>query len=250
MTFSHQFERRSSELSLPRIERLGAERNRDVERAADVDAEEARRRDADDRERHALDRQRSADDVGRAAEPALPEGVADDRHRAIRAAAAPVVVGRPRPSEDRLNAEHVEIASARPDAVDELGRSALREVEPRARPGEGAVEELRPVADGLPDRVGPRRSPLRQLAHHDEALRIAGPAATAAAGCRESRTSPCWRRFRAPATGSRRRRRWARLSWRGRHYGFRACCSSTGNGPLVGSHALITMRSWPCPIRT
>ena len=73
-------------------ERLGAERDGDVERAPDVDAEEPGRRDADDRERHAFDHERPADDVRRAAEAPLPEGVADHRDRTIGSAAAPVIV--------------------------------------------------------------------------------------------------------------------------------------------------------------
>ncbi len=153
-------------------EGLGAERDGDVERAADVDAKEPGRRDADDRERHAFDDERPADDVSRAAEAPLPEGVADDRHRTIGAAPAPVIVFRPRAAEDGRDPKHVEVASARPDAVDELGRSALREVEPRARPGDGALEELRAIPDGFPDGVRPARPAVGQLAYHHEALRV------------------------------------------------------------------------------
>ena len=89
--FSHQVERPSSELSAPRISGSAPIGIGDVERAADVGAEEALRRDADDREGHALDRQASADDVRRAAVPPLPEAVADHRDRAVRPAAARIV---------------------------------------------------------------------------------------------------------------------------------------------------------------
>ena len=75
-------------------QRHGADRHGDVERPADVDAKELRRRHADDREGHALDGQRTADGVRRAAEAPLPEGVADDRDRTVRPAARPIVLRR------------------------------------------------------------------------------------------------------------------------------------------------------------
>ena len=153
-------------------EGLGAERDGDVERAPDVEAEESRRRDADNRERDALDHERSADDVSRSPEAALPERVADHRDGTIGSAPSAVVVFAPGATEDRGDAEHIEVASGRPDAVDELRRSALREVEPRARPGEGAIEELGTIADGFPDRIRPGRSAVGQLAYQDEAVRV------------------------------------------------------------------------------
>ena len=83
------------ERALPAADdRLGAERRRDVEGAADLHAAEIALRDADDRERMAVERDRLADHVGAAAVFALPESVTQDRHRPVRSAAAPVVVGR------------------------------------------------------------------------------------------------------------------------------------------------------------
>jgi hypothetical protein len=54
-------------------QRLGPQRNRHVEGAADFRSEKLRRRDADDGEGHAFDDERLADGVGGAAELALPE---------------------------------------------------------------------------------------------------------------------------------------------------------------------------------
>ena len=70
-------------------ERLGAQRHRDVEVATDLDAEEARRRDADDLEGMAVECDGAAERGRAAAILALPEPVADDGGR--RRAAAPIV---------------------------------------------------------------------------------------------------------------------------------------------------------------
>ena len=136
-------------------QRLGPQRNRDVERSSDVEPEEPGRGDGHDRERHPLDGDRPADHVGSAAEPALPEAVTDDGDRTIGSAAPSVVGAGPGPAEDRRNAQHIEEVSRRPDSVDELGLSALCEVESRGRTSERAVVELGPIADRLPDGVRP-----------------------------------------------------------------------------------------------
>jgi hypothetical protein len=153
-------------------ERVRADRNRHVERPAHVHAEEVRRRDADDRERHAFDRQRTADRVGRAAEPPLPEVVTDDRDGAIGAAAASIVSLRECPAQDRGHAEHVEETPACPHAVDELGRPDLRQVEAGGPPDERAVEEPLVLPDLFPDRVGPGRPGLAAQSEDDEPLRF------------------------------------------------------------------------------
>ena len=121
-------------------QQLGADRDGHVERAADVDAEELRRRDANDRERHAFHGQRAADRVGGAVEAALPEAVADDRDRPVRPATAAVVSFGDRSAEDGGHAQQVEHPSADPQAVDDLGLSTARQIEARARPCERAVE--------------------------------------------------------------------------------------------------------------
>ena len=56
-------------------------------------------------QRHAVDRQRRADHVRGAAESPLPEPIADDRDRAVRAAALHVVGGREHAAEQRGHAE-------------------------------------------------------------------------------------------------------------------------------------------------
>jgi hypothetical protein len=150
-------------------QRFGADRNRDVERAAHLEAEEVVRRDADDRERHALDDDRLADHAGRSAVAALPERVADDGYGAVGAAAMTVVVGLPRAAEDRLDAEHFEEAAARPQAIDEFRASALRQVEPRHGPGEGTVHDRCAVAHRFPDRIG-ELGARAVLAQHGELL--------------------------------------------------------------------------------
>jgi hypothetical protein len=157
---------------LPPDQRLGANRNRDVEAAPNIHAEELRRGHADDRARHALDDQRASDDVGRAFEAALPEGVADDGHRPVGSAAAHIVGGAECPSEDGGYAERIEDAAARPHAVDHLRLPATREVEASRLPREGAPEERLSLANLFPNRVGPARAPGRAgIAEADQLLR-------------------------------------------------------------------------------
>ena len=84
---------RSCELSAlepPTHERLGAERQRHVERSSGVDAEESRRRDACELEVPAVEPDRASGDRRIAAEFALPERITQHRRRRI--TAAPVVV--------------------------------------------------------------------------------------------------------------------------------------------------------------
>jgi hypothetical protein len=115
---------------IPRVDdRLVSERHDDIEGVPDVGSEEASRRDADNRERHALERQRAADGVRRAAEAPLPEAVADDRDRSIRAAAPHVVRRGERAADPRRDAEDLEERAARPHTVHELRFSAGGEIE-------------------------------------------------------------------------------------------------------------------------
>src|SRR5581483_12352931 len=102
------------------------------------------RHDPDDRERHALDRLRLSEDVGRAAESPLPQGVADDGDWTAGAAAAAVVVGSEEATDRRSKTQRVEVVAARVDAVHEIRRSAVGEVEARrpAREGEGRLEQI------------------------------------------------------------------------------------------------------------
>ena len=140
----------------PAEQRLAAERHGDVERPSDFRAEEFRRRDADDRERHAVDRDLLPDDVDRAAVFALPVRVADDGNRAVGTAAAPVVGVGERPAENRRHAEGLEVPSAGPHAVDVIGFTARRQIEPVAGPRRGAREEIGSLPNLIPDRIRPR----------------------------------------------------------------------------------------------
>ena len=95
--------------------------------------------------------------VGGPAESALPERVADDGHRTVRPAAPPVVFEREGAPQDRGHPHHVEEGAAREEARDDLGFAALREVEAGVGEGGRALQELvLPLADLLPDGVGPR----------------------------------------------------------------------------------------------
>src|SRR5690606_19984850 len=73
--------------------RLGSERQHDVNRATDVEAEERLRKDADDGKRPPVDREGPADDVIGAAEASLPEPMTDHGDQPVRSTAA-LVVGR------------------------------------------------------------------------------------------------------------------------------------------------------------
>ena len=74
-------------------QRLGAERHRDVEGAADLQPEEFAGRDADDREGHAIEAEGPAERRGCAAELTLRVAVADHRDRPVRTAAGTIVGG-------------------------------------------------------------------------------------------------------------------------------------------------------------
>ena len=104
---------------------------------------------------------RRADRVGGSAESTLPERVADDGDRPVGAAAAAVVGLGERPADERRDAERVEHAGRRPDAVDEFGDAAIRQIEALRVPREDAVEQL---ADRWRSRARSDRSMNRWLA--------------------------------------------------------------------------------------
>src|SRR5206468_1691146 len=59
------------------------------------------------------------------------------------------------------------------EPLDRLYLAASGEVESRERPGRGALEQLRPLADLLPDRIAPRARPRqRAIGEEDEVPRI------------------------------------------------------------------------------
>ena len=98
MMFSHQVERPSRELSLPRTSGSAPMGNPHVQRAPDLRSEEAPWQDANNGEGNPFDGDAAADDVVRAAVAPLPQVVADHRHRTIRATTAHVVRFGDRPS--------------------------------------------------------------------------------------------------------------------------------------------------------
>ena len=137
-------------------DRLGAERRRDVEGAADLQAEEIAVRDADDRERVAVEVNRFSDHVRAAAILALPEAVTEDRHRSIRSAAAPVIVGREETPDVRRYAERVEEPPADEEALRVARLAAGVQVEARVAVGADADQHRLVIADVLPLRIGQR----------------------------------------------------------------------------------------------
>ena len=151
-----------------------------------------------------------ADRVGGAAEPSLPEVVADHGNGTVRAAAAPVVKIGQRPSEYGRHAERLEHGPARPDPIDEFGFAAGGEIETIVRPRERTIEELRPLVDLIPNRIRPGSLTVSGgFDELNEAAVVPSPGARAARGYRAQRRSRCWRQCQASATGWRRRIRWA-----------------------------------------
>jgi hypothetical protein len=139
-------------------ERLGTDRQRDVEAAPHFDPVESTRGDADDDGPMTRERDRLPDGRRVSRVRALPERVA--QHGA-RFAPAGVVGGAEQAARGGANAEDVEEPAAHPEAVgrvvSRVGRRArsgvCREIEFRRAPRERARERLLAVADRLPDRV-------------------------------------------------------------------------------------------------
>jgi hypothetical protein len=104
----------------------------------------------------------------------LPEPVAQDRHRAIRAPAAPVVVRREGAPGHRTHAEHVEIAAADEQPVHRPQFAARVEVEARAARGEHAGEHVLLIAQEFPLHVGHGLAGARLVvvAQHHQAIRL------------------------------------------------------------------------------
>ena len=106
----------------PRVEpaggveqRIGAERQGQIERATYFDAEESRFGNADDFERTAAHGDSAADDTWIAAELAPPERMT--HHHAGRAASTHIVLFRQEATQMRSNAKQVEVVAADPEAV-------------------------------------------------------------------------------------------------------------------------------------
>jgi hypothetical protein len=93
--------------------RLQHDRDREIRRDRLDDAEELRRRHADDRDRDAVERDRPADRRRVEGKAALPVLVANHADRAVPPSDArnPIVIGREQPAEEGVDAEHgIEIA--------------------------------------------------------------------------------------------------------------------------------------------
>ena len=132
-------------------DRLGANRNRDVEPATDLDTEKSGRRNADDRERIAVERDLATDDARVAVVFVLPECVADDC--GLRAASAAIVFGGEQTANQRLRLEHFEKIAADEHAVRVARFAAAGEVKVVFRPREDAGEAFLMVADLFPLRI-------------------------------------------------------------------------------------------------
>src|SRR2546422_3316002 len=105
-------------------------RGADGKSTAPCRAEEVRRQNPPRPERPPGEMNRAADGVSGAAEFPLPEAVADHRHGPIRAAAASIVSGRQRATEQRTHAERLKERAARPEPVNDRCFSAGTQIEP------------------------------------------------------------------------------------------------------------------------
>ena len=177
-------------LHAPVPERGGAERQRDVERLADLEARERRRRHADDGDRPIEHGERTSDRVVAAAERRLPEPVADHGRRA---ASTAIVAGSEQPSTRGNDAERAEEVAADPQAArpsrfraapdDELGVAPREHRRERALvranqfpQGSGrfrvdavvAAERLRPIGPDLGQLLRTRDGEAAQLDGVDE----------------------------------------------------------------------------------
>ena len=132
----------------PGEQRFRAERNRDVVRTADLDAEESLGRDADNRERMSVDTQLAADRGAIAPERPLPERVADDCSR--RTAAGPVVVRPEHTSPRRRHAQRLEEPAADEHPFGRPPLAAAGEIELARAPCGDERERLLPALDLLP----------------------------------------------------------------------------------------------------
>ena len=127
-------------------------RNDDIEGAADFDAEEAGRGDADDIERVTLERHRLSEELpATAAVFAAPERVADHG----RAGASATIVRRVQQAACfGLHAEHVEEVAADPEDVRRADFAAVRQVDLIRAPGEDSGKALLLGSDLFPLRIG------------------------------------------------------------------------------------------------
>ena len=163
MTLSHQVDRRSSALCLPRMRgsapsgiAISKERPTSVPKNSGAGH-------PDDREWDTLDRQRASHYVCRTAVTPLPEAIADDGDGPSGAPSAPVILRGDRAADQSRDTQDLEEPPARPDPVDHLGLATLREIEPAGGPRGGAGNEVLVRAHLLPYRIGERRIVVTEL---------------------------------------------------------------------------------------
>ncbi len=133
-------------------EGLGAYWNRDIERTANFDAEEAGLRDADDLERFAIEEDFATDGRGLAAIFALPVRIAE--HCARRAAARAVVCAGEDTSKSGDHAESLEEIAARVEPLDVSHFATRRSIEAVRGPGKEAREGLLMGSELVPKSIG------------------------------------------------------------------------------------------------
>src|SRR5688572_12662974 len=112
---------------------LGVDRDDVVERAADLDAEELRRGNADNRERNALERQRLPEGLCGTPESPLPEVITENRYRPGRRRGAHIICRSDQSARVRVHAKDGKELAADEDAVDRFDLSTGRQVQ-RRRP--------------------------------------------------------------------------------------------------------------------
>jgi len=125
-----------------------------VERPADHGAEERGRGHPDDGEWDSVQGEGAADHVGRSRQSALPEGVADDGHRAVRPTVAKVVVRGQGAPENRGHPHEFEEAATDPEAFGKVGLATVGEIELCVRGGGGAGQETCPAGARICSQMG------------------------------------------------------------------------------------------------
>jgi hypothetical protein len=144
--------------------RRGRQRDPQIrsDRAAGCEAQEGRRRDADDLERLAPDPQGASDDGRVGVEAQAPEMIAEERDR-LRAL---VVARLEHPSEHRSDADRGEVRTAHRFDIRDLrhggGRDGLGDRRKRRDLGEAALAPLQVVEVGRRDRGSPVLSAVRR----------------------------------------------------------------------------------------
>ncbi len=153
--------------TLPEHERLGAQRNRDVERLADLEAQKVCFGHSDDGERRTLERQRLADGVVTAVESCLPQPIADYRDWSIAAATTDIVFGHEQTADARPHTKRLEKAAADEEHARRIAFAAFRQVERRLRPQQHPVKKRRDLLHTRPHRIAPADARLEAVGERE-----------------------------------------------------------------------------------